>query len=188
MNNDKRLVLVFDVGTQSTRALAFDCRGELVDKVRREEPPYISKNDNRAEKDINELWTGICAVSKQLKERLGNRWGDIAAVTVTSIRNTLFFIDRDGAPTRDAILYVHGYNDYFFQRELGDSVNARGYNFYALDLRKYGRSLRPHQDAFFCKDLGEYFADIDTALATIRSEGNERIWLMGHSTGGLITS
>lgn len=90
--------------------------------------------------------------------------------------------------THDAILYVHGYNDYFFQRELGDSVNARGYNFYALDLRKYGRSLRPHQDAFFCKDLGEYFADIDTALATIRSEGNERIWLMGHSTGGLITS
>ena len=93
-----------------------------------------------------------------------------------------------GPATRDAILYVHGYNDYFFQRELGDSVNARGYNFYALDLRKYGRSLRPHQDAFFCKDLGEYFADIDTALATIRSEGNERIWLMGHSTGGLITS
>ena len=106
MNNDKRLVLVFDVGTQSTRALAFDCRGELVDKVRREEPPYISKNDNRAEKDINELWTGICAVSKQLKERLGSRWRDIAAVTVTSIRNTLFFLDKDGAPTRDAILWM----------------------------------------------------------------------------------
>lgn len=106
MNDDNRLVLVFDVGTQSTRALAFDCRGELVDKVRREEPPYISKNDNRAEKDINELWTGICAVSKQLKERLGDRWKDVASVTVTSIRNTLFFLDKDGAPTRDAILWM----------------------------------------------------------------------------------
>lgn len=90
--------------------------------------------------------------------------------------------------THDAILYVHGYNDYFFQRELGDSANVRGYNFYALDLRKYGRSLRPNQDAFFCKDLHEYFADIDTALTTIRMEGNKRIWLMGHSTGGLITA
>ena len=59
--------------------------------------------------------------------------------------------------THRAILYVHGYNDYFFQSQLGDSCLAHGYNFYALDLRKYGRSLLPHQDAFFCKDLKEYF-------------------------------
>lgn len=89
---------------------------------------------------------------------------------------------------KQAFLYIHGYNDYFFQAALGDSIRAWGQNFYALDLRKYGRSLLPHQDAFFCKDLTEYFADIDTAIAIIRQEGNERIILMGHSTGGLITS
>ena len=44
--------------------------------------------------------------------------------------------------TKQAILYIHGYNDYFFQKQLGDSVNAHGYNFYAMDLRKYGRSRR----------------------------------------------
>lgn len=88
---------------------------------------------------------------------------------------------------RQAVLYIHGYNDYFFQKELGDSVNARGYNFYALDLRKYGRSILPHQDPFFCKSLTEYFADIDTALVTMRAEGNDTIFLMAHSTGGLIT-
>ena len=89
---------------------------------------------------------------------------------------------------RQAVLYLHGYNDYFFQKELGDSLNAYGYNFYALDLRKYGRSMRPHQDPFFCESLSEYFADVDTALATIRAEGNERVFLMAHSTGGLIAS
>lgn len=88
---------------------------------------------------------------------------------------------------KQAVLYIHGYNDYFFQKQLGDSINAHGYNFYALDLRKYGRSILPNQDPFFCKSLKEYFADIDTALATIRSEGNEKILLMAHSTGGLIT-
>ena len=31
--------------------------------------------------------------------------------------------------TKQAILYIHGYNDYFFQKQLGDSVNAHGYNF-----------------------------------------------------------
>lgn len=86
-----------------------------------------------------------------------------------------------------AVLYIHGYNDYFFQKQLGDSINAHGYNFYALDLRKYGRSILPHQDPFFSKSLTEYFADIDTTLAVVRSEGNERVLLMAHSTGGLIT-
>ena len=90
--------------------------------------------------------------------------------------------------TKTAVLYLHGYNDYFFQKELGDSIAAWGYRFYALDLRKYGRSLRPHQDAFYCESLREYFADIDTALTTIRKEGAEAILLMGHSTGGLIAT
>ena len=89
---------------------------------------------------------------------------------------------------KTAVLYLHGYNDYFFQKELGDSIAAWGYRFYALDLRKYGRSLRPHQDAFYCESLREYFADIDTALTTIRKEGAEAILLMGHSTGGLIAT
>ncbi|MDD4753529.1 MAG: alpha/beta hydrolase [Desulfitobacteriaceae bacterium] len=86
-----------------------------------------------------------------------------------------------------AVLYVHGYNDYFFQSELGDSIQCYGYNFYALDLRKYGRSIRTHQQPTFCKSLDEYFADIDSALAIIREEGNNHIVLMAHSTGGLIT-
>ncbi len=89
---------------------------------------------------------------------------------------------------RQAILYLHGYNDYFFQKQMGDSTIAHGYDFYALDLRKYGRSLLPHQDPFFCKNLNEYFADIDTALSVIRTEGYDRVFLMAHSTGGLISA
>lgn len=87
-----------------------------------------------------------------------------------------------------AVLYVHGYNDYFFQQALGDSIAHWGYRFYALDLRKYGRSLRPHQDAFSCHSLEDYFADLDSALAVMRVEGAEELLLMGHSTGGLITA
>lgn len=34
---------------------------------------------------------------------------------------------QDNPATGKAVLYVHGYNDYFFQRELGDSVVAHGY-------------------------------------------------------------
>lgn len=88
---------------------------------------------------------------------------------------------------KQAVLYIHGYNDYFFQSELGDSIQSYGYDFYALDLRKYGRSIRPHQRACFCKNINEYFADIDSALSVIRQEGHTSVFLLAHSTGGLIT-
>jgi alpha-beta hydrolase superfamily lysophospholipase len=91
-------------------------------------------------------------------------------------------------PTTRAVLYVHGFNDYFFQRELALSYGAHQFNFYALDLRKYGRSIRPHQRPNNVRDLREYFHDLDAALAQIRTESNTTIVLSGHSTGGLIAS
>ena len=87
-----------------------------------------------------------------------------------------------------AVLYVHGYNDYFFQNEMGRRFNAHGYNFYAVDLRKYGRSILPHQLKFEVRNLKEYFADIDSALSVISDDGNREVVLMGHSTGGLVSS
>lgn len=87
-----------------------------------------------------------------------------------------------------AILYVHGFNDYFFQKSLAEHFVDAGFNFYAVDLRKYGRSILPNQYPFHVQNLREYFADIDTVLKIMKQEGNREIILMGHSTGGLITS
>jgi alpha-beta hydrolase superfamily lysophospholipase len=91
-------------------------------------------------------------------------------------------------PSGRAALYVHGFIDYFFQNHLAEAYNERGYDFYALDLRRYGRSLRPHQRPNFCKDLREYYAEIDRAIALIAAEGHARLLLNGHSTGGLIAA
>lgn len=87
-----------------------------------------------------------------------------------------------------AVLYVHGFNDYFLQGWMGREFTDSCYSFYAVDLRRYGRSLRPGQRAFDVRDCASYFADIDSALAVIHADGIRRIALMGHSTGGLITS
>ncbi|MEK8226237.1 alpha/beta hydrolase [Oerskovia sp. M15] len=46
-----------------------------------------------------------------------------------------------GGLRRRAVLYVHGFVDYFFQAHLGDAFEEHGYAFYAIDLRGYGRSL-----------------------------------------------
>jgi len=88
---------------------------------------------------------------------------------------------RAGEAPRGAVLYVHGFADYFFQRHMAQRFAAEGYAFYALDLRKHGRSMRPHQHPNFCKSLSEYYADISRAIDAI----GEPVLLAGHSTGGL---
>lgn len=87
--------------------------------------------------------------------------------------------------SRRGVLYVHGFNDYFFQYQMGDRFVDSGYHFYAVDLRRYGRSRLPWQYPFNIRKQNEYFADIDSALAQMRRDGVTDITLSGHSTGGL---
>ncbi len=92
-------------------------------------------------------------------------------------------------PAGRAVLYIHGFSDYFFQAHLADAYNAHGFSFYALDLRKHGRSLRAGQRPNFCKDLHEYFAEVDAAIDIIRAaEGTAWLLLNGHSAGGLLAA
>lgn len=87
-----------------------------------------------------------------------------------------------------AILYIHGYQDYYFQYHMGEYFADRGKNFYSVDLRKYGRSYRPEQHFNYCRNMSEYYADIDSALDEIIADGNTDITLIGHSTGGLLAA
>lgn len=86
------------------------------------------------------------------------------------------------------VLYVHGYNDYFFQAQMGQTFVDSCYSFYAVDLRKYGRSILPGQHKFEVRNLNEYFADIDSALQIMGQDGIDEVVMMGHSTGGLVTA
>lgn len=94
-----------------------------------------------------------------------------------------------GPPCAKAVIYVHGFVDYFFQVHMAERFAAEGYAFYALDLRKHGRSLLPHQHPCFCKDLTEYYADITRALEVVSEEQRGAPMLLaGHSTGGLLAA
>jgi len=90
------------------------------------------------------------------------------------------------APRR-AVLYLHGWNDYFFQTHLADHLADLGFDFYALDLRRYGRSLRPGQLRGFITDLDDYDVELDQAVSIIAAK-HEELVLMGHSTGGLVAA
>jgi pimeloyl-ACP methyl ester carboxylesterase len=84
---------------------------------------------------------------------------------------------------------VHGYSDYLFNTELAERYNSRGFDFYAIDLRTYGRSLRPHQTPYFALSMDEYFEELDAAIDRIRNrDGHTFLLYNGHSTGGLTGS
>jgi len=136
---------------------------------------------------------GAAPVSDAVPDVLGEGW------TARTIRLTP---DAEGAavatlvrragparPTRRAVLYVHGFVDYFFQAHLGDAWVAHGYDFYALDLRKYGRSLRAGQTPNYATDLRAYLEELDAAARIIREvDGHDVLVVLGHSAGGLLAA
>jgi len=113
--------------------------------------------------------------------------GPVAATLVRAVPHRLSAL---AAPLRDVdVLYVHGWSDYFFQTEVAAFWNRLGARFYALDLRKYGRSLRDGQTPGYVANLDDYDADIAAALAAMGTqERGRRLVLLGHSTGGLTLS
>jgi alpha-beta hydrolase superfamily lysophospholipase len=95
-------------------------------------------------------------------------------------------------PARTAVLYVHGFVDYFFHPHVARSLADAGYAFYALDTRGHGRSLAAHTrvglDPNLVADLVLYAQDLDAAAAMVRAAGHERLVVLGHSTGGLVAA
>jgi alpha-beta hydrolase superfamily lysophospholipase len=99
------------------------------------------------------------------------------AVTATLVR----FPGRREAPL-GPVLYVHGFSDYFFQRHMAERFSLEGFAFYALDLRKHGRSLLPGQHPCFCKCRST--PELTRAIEEIGAP----VLLAGHSAGGLVCS
>ncbi|MFD5598599.1 alpha/beta hydrolase [Leucobacter sp. NPDC058333] len=127
--------------------------------------------------------------------------GPMVATLVRSLPTARSFFDRVLGRHRLLenvdVLYVHGWSDYFFQRTMAKFWTDRGARFYALDLRKYGRSLRDGQTPGYIENLDDYDLEIGMALDAIGhpvpadsapGDSDRKLLLFGHSTGGLVLS
>lgn len=119
--------------------------------------------------------------------------GPLVATLVRSLASPAKILDRMRNRKRlleDVdVLYLHGWSDYFFQTQQAEFWTSRGANFYALDLRKYGRSLRPGQTPGYIEDLAHYDDEIALALDEMGTKARgRRLFMLGHSTGGLVLS
>ncbi|WP_430868009.1 serine aminopeptidase domain-containing protein [Demequina aurantiaca] len=94
---------------------------------------------------------------------------------------------RDQPATPRAIaLHVHGRNDYFFHTHLADALVADGLAFYAVDMRRAGRSLQPGDTAHHFTRIWEVGDDITAAIdAAVADAGDLPVIVHSHSTGAL---
>ena len=155
--------------------------------------PQASSDDSIPERDVMAPWGQAGPPGPQwrtdiLGEGYESRTIELIADAEGPCVATLVRARPPESP-RLTVLYLHGRNDYFFQTEMADRLRQAGAAFYALDMRKYGRSLRPHQTIGYADDLSVYDEEIGEAIEIIREErDDEPLILMGHSTGGLIAT
>jgi len=95
-------------------------------------------------------------------------------------------------PSRGSVLLVHGFgqNRYTWhtsRRSFSAFLAAEGYDVFNLDLRGHGRSRR--FGAGSPRLLDDYLKeDVPSAAAEVlRLSGDSRLFLIGHSMGGLLT-
>lgn len=87
------LLLGIDIGTTNWKAAVFDENGKAICIKK---TPAITRYDEKEQGyyDPNELWDKICSVIKSTVEFCGR--GNISAVSVTSMAETVVPIDKDG--------------------------------------------------------------------------------------------
>lgn len=103
------LVLTFDLGTQSIKALLVDKKGNTVLSSQVKYPyPFIPSDvRGKAEQEPDFYYDRLCEAALQLKQKdEQDRFKDIIAVTLTCIRDTVLILDKDHKPLRNIIVWM----------------------------------------------------------------------------------
>jgi sugar (pentulose or hexulose) kinase len=99
-------VLAIDAGTQSIRVALIDFKGNILKICKTEIEPYFSVNPGWAEQHPEYFWKVLGKTSKKLLQNLPVDKESIKGVTLTSQRNTMINLDKDGKPLRPAIIWL----------------------------------------------------------------------------------
>lgn len=104
------LILSFDIGTQSIRALLIDKKGNIVkiEQLKYDSPCLEPKVFGQAEQKPDFYYDNICTVSASLKEHCAGTdlFDHIKGVTITCMRDTVLLLDKDHKPLRNIILWM----------------------------------------------------------------------------------
>lgn len=99
-------ILTIDCGTQSLRAILFSLSGDIVDKEQIFYEPYFSTQPGYAEQDAEVYWNNLCKATQAIKKRSPEKFNNIEGVGITTLRNTLVNLDKNGKPIRPIMTWL----------------------------------------------------------------------------------
>ena len=100
-----QVVMAFDQGTTSSRAILFDHSGSIVGVAQREFEQHYPQS-GWVEHDANEIWKTQLAVGREVLEQTGVSGQDVVAIGITNQRETTVVWDRTtGQPIANAIVW-----------------------------------------------------------------------------------
>lgn len=104
MSND--YVLAIDFGTQSVRAIIYNDRGMEICKAKVPFTPYFSLNSGWAEQHPEVYWENMIKAIRRVKEEYPLGFDRVVAVGVTTIRDTITFVDKNNKVLRPFIVWL----------------------------------------------------------------------------------
>lgn len=99
-------VMAIDIGTQSVRALVFNCVGDEIANERILNKPYYSLEPGWAEVPADDFWQNVCTVTNRISNKLGKDINKIKACSITTNRDNIIPLDEEGNYIRDWITWV----------------------------------------------------------------------------------
>ncbi len=104
MNN--KTILTIDCGTQSLRAMIFSPHGSLLSKIQVEYIPCSRPYPGWAEQDPELYWDSLAAACQKLKQSVPEHFAAVQGVGITTQRNTMVNLDKNGRVLRPAIVWM----------------------------------------------------------------------------------
>ncbi|MCQ2602373.1 MAG: FGGY-family carbohydrate kinase [Clostridia bacterium] len=103
---EDNFVLAIDFGTQSVRAIIYDKTGNEHGKAKIPFSPYFSLANGWAEQKPETYFDNFVAVIQKIKADFPDAFDKIAAIGVTTIRDTITFIDKNNKVLRPFLVWL----------------------------------------------------------------------------------
>ena len=100
------VLLALDSGSQSSRALLFDARGAVLAVGRGDHAPMKHPEEGAVEQDPMDIRDALFGSIRRCLKDWGGDPQRIVAGSLTTQRNTILPVARDGAPLRDAVSWL----------------------------------------------------------------------------------
>ncbi len=174
------LTLALDQSTSATKALLFDCEGQVVDRESREHAQHYPR-PGWVEHDAEEIWQNTVTVLAALAERHAARWSEVDALSLTNQRETIVVFDRaTGRPLHRALVW---------QCRRGDAICAAHLDAGAETL--IGERTGLKIDPYFSGSKLQWLMDMQPEIAARVRNGSALLgtidtYLIYRLTGGAV--